>query len=160
MPDLSSAPPVEAPPPLPETAMPLLLDVTPHSLGIETVGGFCESVIKRNAAIPVEQTRIFSTAQDNQRIVRVRICQGESRRLDDNQGLGEIELAGLRAAARGKVKIGVTFEIGADGTLSVRARDLETGREQSVRIKLVGGMADDDVQAMMDRQAQMLARGE
>ncbi len=154
MPDLSAAV-VSAPP---EPSMPLLLDVTPHSLGIETVGGFCESVIKRNAAIPVEQTRIFSTAQDNQRIVRVRIFQGESRRLDDNQGLGEIELAGLRAAPRGKVQIGVTFEISADGTLGVRAKDLETGREQSVRIKLVGGMAEDEVQAMVDRQAQMLSR--
>jgi len=159
LPEISDAPPALPPPDIePGPSMPLLLDVTPHSLGIETVGGFCESVIKRNAAIPVEQTRIFSTAQDNQRIVRVRIFQGESRRLDENQGLGEIELAGLRAASRGKVKIGVTFEIGADGTLGVRAKDLETGREQSVSIKLVGGMADDEVQAMVDRQAQMLAR--
>ncbi len=90
--------------------------------------------------------------------MRVRIFQGESRRLDENQGLGEIELAGLRAAPRGKVQIGVTFEISADGILGVRAKDLDTGREQEVRIKLVGGMGEDEVQALVERQAQMLAR--
>jgi molecular chaperone DnaK len=80
--------------------VPLLLDVTPHSLGVETVGGYCEPVIKRNAAIPVEQTRVFSTATDMQESVRVRVVQGESRRLEDNQPLGEIELSGSAAGAR------------------------------------------------------------
>jgi len=159
-PDLSVLEPaVPLAPDAPEPEMPLLLDVTPHSLGIETVGGYCEAVIKQNAAIPVEQTRVFSTAQDNQRLVKVRIFQGESRRFDDNQGLGEIELAGLRAAARGRVKIDVTFVIGADGILAVRAKDVETGKEQDVRIKLVGGMAEDDVQRLVDRQAAMLDGG-
>jgi molecular chaperone DnaK len=161
----ASAPP---PPPIPRTivvepevpmhAPPLLLDVTPHSLGVETVGGYCEQVIRRNAAIPVEQTRIFTTARDHQDSVRVRICQGESRRLEDNQGLGEVVLAGLRRAARGVVKIGVTFELTADGTLNVRAKDLGTGHEQSTRVQLVGGLSEEDIRAMQARQQQMLQR--
>ncbi|UJR80707.1 Hsp70 family protein [Sandaracinus amylolyticus] len=146
-----------SPPPPPESVRPpLLLDVTPHSLGVETVGGFCEHVIKRNAAIPVEQTRVFSTATDMQDSVRVRVVQGESRRLEDNQPLGEIELSGLRQALRGAVKIGVTFLMDADGTLGVKAKDLDTGREQSIRIQLVGGMSDADIQKMAARQQQMV----
>jgi molecular chaperone DnaK len=160
----ASAPP---PPPVPRTvivepqlmqAPPLLLDVTPHSLGVETVAGYCEQVIRRNAAIPVEQTRVFTTARDNQDSVRVRICQGESRRLEDNQGLGEVVLSGLRPAARGVVKIGVTFELTADGTLNVRAKDLGTGHEQSTRVQLVGGLSEDEIRAMQARQQQMLQR--
>ena len=142
-------PPPMAPPPL-------LLDVTPQTLGVETVGGYCEAIIKRNAAIPVEQTKIFTTAQDNQEVVRVRICQGESRRLVDNQGLGEIVLTGLRVAKRGDVQIGVTFMISADGTLGVRARDLMTGHEQTIRINLVGGTSDAEIERMRARQASLL----
>ncbi|HEY8430849.1 MAG TPA: Hsp70 family protein, partial [Sandaracinaceae bacterium] len=145
-------PPMPAPPVRP----PLLLDVTPHTLGVETVGGYCEAVIARNAAIPVEQTRIFTTAQDDQDSVCVRIVQGESRRLEENQPLGQIELTGLRRAARGAVKIGVTFVMDADGTLGVRARDLETGREQSVRVNLLGGVSEDEVRRMAERQARMV----
>jgi molecular chaperone DnaK len=170
--DLPALPPVHVPPsaPIPRTIIvepeitaplappPLLLDVTPHSLGVETVGGYCEQVIRRNASIPVEQTRIFTTAKDNQDSVRVRICQGESRRLEDNQGLGEVELMGLRRATRGVVKIGVTFELTADGTLNVRAKDLGTGREQSTRVHLVGGLSEDDIRAMQARQQQMVQR--
>ncbi|MEM9193467.1 MAG: Hsp70 family protein, partial [Myxococcota bacterium] len=141
-------------PPMPDA--PLLLDVTPHSLGVETVGGFCEHVIVRNAAIPVEHTRIFSTAQDNQESVRVRICQGESRVLHDNQGLGEVELRGLRRGRRGEIKIGVTFELSADGTLGVRAEDLGTGVEQTIRIRLVGGVSEGEIEAMKARQAALL----
>jgi molecular chaperone DnaK len=140
-------------------APPLLLDVTPQTLGVETVGGYCEPIIKRNAAIPVEQTKIFSTARDHQDVVRVRICQGESRRLEDNQGLGEIELSGLRIAARGVVKIGVTFVISSDGTLGVRARDLETGQEQRIRINLVGGVSELEIERMRSRQAALMGHG-
>lgn len=148
------APTVPRPMEPPELAAPpLLLDVTPQSLGVETVGGYCQVIIKRNASIPVERTKVFTTAQDHQEVVRVRICQGESRRLEENQGLGEIELAGLRMAPRGKVRIGVTFVISADGTLGVRARDLDTGQEQTVRIKLVGGVSEDEVEQMRRRQA-------
>jgi molecular chaperone DnaK (HSP70) len=135
---------------------PLLLDVTPHSLGVETVNGFCEHVIKRNAAIPVEQMRVFSTATDMQDSVRVSIVQGESRRLEDNQPLGEIVLSGLRQAPRGVVKIGVTFMMDADGTLGVRATDLETGREQVIRIQLVGSMSEAEIESLTARQQQML----
>ncbi|AKF06688.1 Hsp70 family protein [Sandaracinus amylolyticus] len=145
-----------SPPPPASVRPPLLLDVTPHSLGVETVGGYCEHVIKRNAAIPVEQTRVFSTATDMQDSVRVRVVQGESRRLEDNQPLGEIELSGLRQALRGAVKIGVTFLMDADGTLGVKAKDLDTGREQSIRIQLVGGMSDAEIQKMAARQQQMV----
>ncbi len=144
--------------PLPARPPPLLLDVTPLSLGVETVGGYCEHVIKRNAAIPVEQTLVFSTGQDGQTEVRVRICQGESRRLSENQELGAIELTGLRAAERGTLSIGVTFALDADGTLGVRARDLETGREQAVRINLVGGLGEQAIAEAEARQAKKLGR--
>jgi molecular chaperone DnaK len=136
---------------------PLLLDVTPLSLGVETVSGYCEHIIQRNAAIPVEQTRTFSTARDRQEVVRVQICQGESRRLDENQPLGEIELSGLRSAPRGQVHIGVTFIIGADGILAVRAQDLETLQEQSIRINLIGGMQEEEIERMQQRHASLFS---
>ncbi len=116
---------------------PLLLDVTPFSLGVETAGGQCEPVIRRNATIPVEQTRIFATTGDGQVAVVIRISQGESRRFVDNQNLGELELSGLRAAPRGEVQVAVTFELEADGTLRVRARDNESGRETQTRVTLL-----------------------
>ena len=135
---------------------PLLLDVTPHTFGVETVGGYCEGVIKRNAAIPVEQTRLFVTGADDQDSVSVRIFQGESRRLSENQPLGEIQLTGLRRAARGEVQIEVTFIMDADGTLGVVAVDKETGQQQIVRVKLVGGVDDDEIRRMQERQARMM----
>ncbi len=152
------AAPAPAAAPLPARPPPLLLDVTPISLGVETVGGYCEHVIKRNAAIPVEQTRVFSTGQDGQTDVRVRICQGESRKLSENQELGAIELTGLRAAERGTLSIAVTFALDADGTLGVRARDLETGREEVVRINLVGGLGEQAIAEAEARQAKKLGR--
>lgn len=136
-------------------APPLLLDVTPLSLSVETVAGYCEHIIKRNSAIPTEQTRIFSTGRDDQESVVVRICQGESRRLDDNQLLGEVALEGLPPAKRGAVQIEVTFMIDADGTLSVRAMDKETQREQSIRIALIGGV---DEAELGDMQARLEAK--
>ncbi len=149
------APPVQAPPAHP-VRPPLLLDVTPHTLGVETVAGYCEGVIRRNAAIPVESTRVFSTGSDNQETVAVVIYQGESRRLDENQPLGEIQLSGLRPAARGGVKIEVTFQMDSDGTLGVRARDEDTGQQQTVRINLVGGIDDEEIRRMQERQARMM----
>jgi molecular chaperone DnaK len=116
---------------------PLLLDVTPFSLGVETAGGLCEAVIRRNATIPVEQTRNFATTNDQQDSVIIRIAQGESRKFPDNQALGELELTNLRPAPRGEVVVAVTFELEADGTLRVRAKDVETGREQAVRVNLL-----------------------
>ncbi len=141
--------------------VPLLLDVTPLTLGIETVGGYCEAVIPRNAAIPASETKVFSTAADGQTEVRVQISQGESRRLEENQLLGEIELSGLPPAARGKVQVEVTFLIGADGTLDVQARDRVTGQRRSVRVDLLGGLSDEtEIERMRERHERMDVRGE
>jgi molecular chaperone DnaK len=142
-------------PPLGERSVPLLLDVTPHTLAVETTGGYCEQIIGRNAPIPTEQTRRFSTSQDNQAVVRVRVCQGEERRVEANQELGAVELLGLRRAARGQVKIDVTFMVDVNGTLDVRARDESTGKEQEIRIDLVGALTEDDVERMRKRQAEL-----
>jgi molecular chaperone DnaK (HSP70) len=141
---------------LPEGKAPLLLDVTPQTLRIETVAGFTEVVIARNAAIPVEQSRMFSTSQDFQEAVRARVCQGESRKLIENQELGAVELSGLKPEARGKTQIEVTFLMDADGTLAVRAKDLRTGTAQSIRINLVGAVEDDDEIARMQRRQHQL----
>jgi len=137
---------------LPQGGAPLLLDVTPQTLRIETVAGFTEVIIERNAAIPVEQSRMFTTSQDFQDTVRAKVCQGESRKLAENQELGAVELVGLKPVARGKNKIEVTFVMDADGTLQVRARDLETGAQQSIRINLVGAVQDDEIARMQQRQ--------
>ena len=126
------------------------------TLGVETVSGYCEGVIKRNAAIPVEATRIFTTGSDGQQAVAVTIYQGESRRLDENQALGAIELTGLRPAARGALQIEVTFQMDANGTLGVLARDVDTGQQQQVRINLTGGIAEDEIRRMQERQARMM----
>jgi molecular chaperone DnaK len=129
----------------------LLLDVTPFSLGVETAGGLCEAVIRRNATIPVEQSRNFATTNDQQDSVIIRISQGESRKFQDNTALGELELTNLRPAPRGEVVVSVTFELEADGTLRVRAKDVETGREQVVRVNLLTIPSEHD-------QADMTAR--
>jgi len=147
------------PPPMTVDGAPLLLDVTPHTLGIETVGGYCEQVIERNAPIPTEQTRVFSTSQDDQVVVRMRVCQGEARKIDDNQVLGHLELLGLPKAPRGDVRIGVTFMLDANGTLQARAKDKATGKEQRIRINLVGALADDEIKQMQQRQAGMYSGG-
>ena len=141
---------------LPLDGAPLLLDVTPQSLRIETAGGFTEAVIERNAAIPVEQSRRFSTSQDFQSAVRARVCQGEARRLSENQELGVVELTGIAPAPRGQTQIEVTFMLDADGTLQVRARDERTGAEQRIRISLVGGVQDGEIQRMQERQQALL----
>jgi len=144
----SSPEPQAAPP---RTGKALLLDVTPQTLGVQTVQGFCDHIILRNAAIPVEQTRIFSTTHDNQDAVLIRICQGESRRVEKNVVLGELELLGLRPAQRGEVQIAVTFEIDTDGILNVSAKDLETGRATRTQITLFGGYSEEQVAQMEER---------
>jgi len=141
---------------MPDRAAPLLMDVTPHSLGIETVGGYCQHLIRRNSPIPSEQGRVFGTASDGQQVVTIRVCQGESRVFKENETLGEIQLSGLRAAARGAVKIDVTFLLDASGTLDVRAIDADTGAQQTIRINLLGGSDDAEIARMMKRQRALL----
>jgi molecular chaperone DnaK len=130
---------------------PLLLDVTPLSLGVETVDGYCEHIIRRNSAIPAGQTKMFTTARDRQDAVVVRICQGEDRQISGNQLLGEVILDGLRPATRGKVQIAVRFMIDADGTLQVRAQDVGTGQQQQIAIKLIGELAEDEIEQLTKR---------
>ena len=130
---------------------PLLLDVTPLSLGVETVDGYCEHIIRRNSAIPAGQTKMFTTARDQQETVVVRICQGEDRQISGNQLLGEVVLDGLRPASRGKVQIAVRFMIDADGTLQVRAQDVGTGQQQQIAIKLIGELPEDEIEQLTKR---------
>ncbi len=130
---------------------PLLLDVTPLSLGVETVDGYCERIIRRNSAIPTGQTKMFTTARDRQETVVVRICQGENRRMSANQLLGEVVLDGLRPAARGKVQIAVRFMIDADGTLQVRAQDVGTGQQQQIAIRLIGELPEAQIEQLRER---------
>jgi len=141
---------------------PLLIDVTPLSLSVETAGGFCDVLIDANMPIPCDRTRSFGTAKDGQTSVHLRVAQGEGRRFADNTLLGELELSGLRAAPRGAVEIAVIFEIDADGMLNVRARDVRTGNETAARIQLVGAQVDAaDLDAMRARQVAhpLAARG-
>ncbi len=138
-----------------ERVAPLLMDVTPHSLGIETAGGFCRLLIRRNAPIPTEHARVFTTAADGQDSVVVRICQGEEKNFADNEALGEIELFGLRSGARGTVKIEVTFILDASGVLAVRALDQDTGKEQTIQINLKGGVDDAEIERMRQRQQRL-----
>ena len=140
----------EAPPPKP----PLLIDVTPLSLNVETVGGFCDTLIEGNTPVPCDRTRIFLTASDNQTAVFIRVAQGESKKFAENTFLGELELSGLKAARRGEMKIAVTFEIDADGILNVRAKDGTSGVETKARMHLLGAQTEDhEIAAMQDRQA-------
>jgi molecular chaperone DnaK len=147
-------PPAQAPAPPPPVRPPLLIDVTPLSLSVETVGGFADVLIDANSPVPCDRTRSFTTGSDSQTTVVVRVAQGESKRFADNTLLGELELAGLAAAARGEPQIGVTFEIDVDGILNVRARDGKTGREMTARMQLVGAQNDPaEIEAMRARQA-------
>lgn len=122
---------------------PLLIDVTPHALGIETVGGFTDTIIQRNASIPTRNTRTFATAVDYQDSVRLNILEGEGKRAEDNRILGELVLFDIRPAKRGLVKIDVSFEIDPDGILKVTARDTNTNQVQQVRLSLAGSLGSE-----------------
>jgi molecular chaperone DnaK len=124
-----------------------LLDVTPQTLRLGTVGEFTEAIIERNTSIPIDRTRTFVTARDGQEKVKIRIYQGESRKTSECQMLGEFEFGGLREARRGEVKIEVTFEIDTDGIVNVSARDTETNQKASTTITLSGGLSDDEIAA-------------
>jgi molecular chaperone DnaK len=148
----SPTPQPESGPPPPKP--PLLIDVTPLSLNVETVGGFCDTLIEGNTPVPCDRTRMFLTASDNQTAVFIRVAQGESKKFAENTFLGELELSGLKAGRRGEVQIAVTFEIDADGILNVRAKDGKSGIETKARMHLLGAQTEDhEIAAMQDRQA-------
>jgi len=132
---------------------PLLIDVTPLTLAVETVNGFCDPVIERNTQVPCERTRVFVTAVDQQTVVRVRISQGESSRFAQNTLLGEVELSGLHPAPRGETQIEVSFSLDTNGMLSVSAKDLATRRATSTQVRLVGLPEANDIAWMMQRNA-------
>ena len=127
----------------------VLLDVTPHTLGIMVVGGYFEELIPQNSTVPISRSKIFTTVRDNQTAVKILVMQGESRRADENELLGEFILTSLRRAPAGQVEVEVTFEINADGIVSVHAKDMETGKEQSITVTSTSGLTDDELDEMM-----------
>ncbi len=127
----------------------LLLDVTPLSLGIETLGGVFTRLIERNTTIPTKKSQIFSTADDNQTAVTIKVYQGEREMAADNKLLGNFDLIGIPPAPRGVPQIEVTFDIDANGIVSVQAKDKATGKEQQIRIQAVGGLSEADIQRMV-----------
>jgi molecular chaperone DnaK len=127
----------------------LLLDVTPLSLGIETLGGIFTKIIERNTTIPTRKSQIFSTATDNQPAVTIKVYQGEREMAADNKLLGVFELVGIPPAPRGVPQIEVTFDIDANGILHVSAKDLGTGKEQSIKITATSGLTEEEIKRMM-----------
>ena len=127
----------------------LLLDVTPLSLGIETLGGVSTKLIDKNTTIPTKKSQVFSTAEDNQPAVSIKVLQGEREMASDNKMLGNFELVGIPPAARGTPQIEVTFDIDANGIVSVSAKDKGTGKEQKIQIQASGGLSEEEIQKMV-----------
>ena len=127
----------------------LLLDVTPLSLGIETLGGVFTKLIEKNTTIPTKKSQIFSTAADNQTAVKIRVFQGEREMAGDNKLLGQFDLIGIPPAPRGLPQVEVTFDIDANGIVHVNAKDLGTGKEQSIRITASSGLTEDEIKQMV-----------
>src|SRR5581483_3154476 len=127
----------------------LLLDVTPLSLGIETLGGVFTKLIEKNTTIPTRKSQVFSTAQDNQTAVTIRGFQGEREMAADNKLLGQFDLIGIPPAPRGVPQIEVTFDIDANGIVNVHAKDLGTNKEQSIRITASSGLSEEDIKKMV-----------
>ncbi len=127
----------------------LLLDVTPLSLGIETLGGVFTKLIERNTTVPTKKSQVFSTAEDNQNAVTIRVFQGEREMAADNKLLGQFDLVGIPPAPRGTPQIEVTFDIDANGIVNVSAKDKSTGKEQQIKIQASGGLSDEEIDKMV-----------
>ncbi len=134
----------------------LLLDVTPHSLGIMIVGGYFHRLIEHNTTVPTSKSHVFTTVKNDQTSVKILVLQGESDRAEENELLGEFILSGLRRAPRGEVEVEVTFEISADGIVSVSAKDLETGQQQSITVTATSGLTEAEIQRMADENREFL----
>jgi molecular chaperone DnaK len=130
----------------------LLLDVTPQSLGVAIAGGYVRTLIPKNTTVPTSTTEMFNTSRDNQTTVKIMVLQGESEIAHQNELLGEFILGGLREAPRGEVEIEVTFEINAEGIVSVSARDKETGARQSITVTASGGLTEDELKRIIEEQ--------
>ncbi|MDD9972059.1 MAG: molecular chaperone DnaK [Myxococcales bacterium] len=132
-----------------DTSDMILLDVTPHTLGIMVVGGYFEELIPANTTVPTSSSKVFTTVRENQTAVKILVMQGESHRAEENELLGEFILTGLRKAPAGQVEVEVTFEINADGIVSVHAKDLETGQQQSITVTATSGLTVDEIKNMV-----------
>ena len=127
----------------------VLLDVTPHDLGIMTVGSHFEELIPQNTTVPTSRAKIFTTSRDNQTAVKILVMQGESQKADENELLGEFVLTGLKPSPKGQVEIEVTFAINTDGIVSVSAKDMDTGQAQSIQVTATSGLTTDEIRSMM-----------
>jgi molecular chaperone DnaK len=134
----------------------LLLDVTPHSLGIMIHGGLFHKLIQQNTTVPTSESHNFTTVKDHQTSVKILVLQGESEQAAENELLGEFILTGLRSAPKGEVEIEVTFEISADGIVSVSAKDLETGQQQSITVTATSGLTEDEIRRMIEENKDYL----
>jgi molecular chaperone DnaK len=134
----------------------LLLDVTPHSLGIMIIGGYFHKLIQQNSTVPTQAGHIFTTVKDGQTSVKILVLQGESDRAEENELLGEFILTGLRKAPKGEVEIEVTFEISADGIVSVSAKDLETGLKQAITVTATSGLTEEEIRKMVEESRDYL----
>ncbi|HPF32682.1 MAG TPA: molecular chaperone DnaK [Candidatus Sabulitectum sp.] len=131
----------------------VLIDVTPLTLGVETLGGVMTPIIQRNSPVPTRNSRIFTTASDNQSVVGVHVAQGERDLIDGNRSLGTFELRGIKPAKRGEPRVEVTFEIDASGILNVSARDTSTGQKQSIKVNPSGGLSSDEIERLKKEAA-------